>query len=107
MQFEPNGIYHLYNRGNQKTKVFFEPRNYLFFLEKARKHIIPSADILAYCLMPNHFHFMIRVKEEAEKNVLNKNIGILLRSYTRVVNIQEGFWDHYFNLTQKLKELMK
>lgn len=105
MQFEPNGIYHLYNRGNQKTKVFFEPRNYLFFLEKVRKHIIPSADILAYCLMPNHFHFMIRVKEEAEENVLNKNIGILLRSYTRAVNIQEGFSGSLFQSHTKAKRI--
>jgi REP-associated tyrosine transposase len=105
MQFEANGIYHVYNRGNQKTKVFFEPRNYLYFLEKVRKYILPFADVLAYCLMPNHFHFMIRVKDDTIGGKLNKNIGILLRSYTRAVNIQEGDSGSLFQSHTKAKRM--
>ena len=59
MQFESNHIYHLFNRGNNSQRIFFQRDNYLFFLQKIRTHILPFADILAWCLMPNHFHLMI------------------------------------------------
>lgn len=59
MYFEENLIYHVYNQGNNKQPIFFERENYLFFLKKMRKHILPHADILCYCLMPNHFHWLL------------------------------------------------
>ena len=105
MQFESGGLYHIYNRGNLKTTVFFQPRNYLFFLEKVRKHFLPSVDILAYCLMPNHFHFMIRVKEKLKQGVLNKEIGTMLRSYTRAINIQESTSGSLFQSHTKAKRI--
>jgi putative transposase len=49
-------------------------------------HILPYADILCWCLMPNHFHFMLYTKESLKKNELNNNIGVMLRSYTRAIN---------------------
>ena len=61
MQFEPGHLYHVYNRGNNSEKVFFTRANYLFFLEKIKKHVLSHADILAWCLMPSHFHLMIHV----------------------------------------------
>ena len=61
MNFAEGHIYHVYNRGNNSQTLFFNHENYLFFLEKIRKHILPHADILAWCLMPNHFHLMISV----------------------------------------------
>ena len=59
MYFEENLIYHVYNQGNNKEAIFFERENYLFFLRKMRKHLLPYADILCYCLMPNHFHWLL------------------------------------------------
>ena len=61
MDFAEGHIYHVYNRGNNSQTVFFNRENYLFFLEKLRVHIRPHADVLAWCLMPNHFHWMIAV----------------------------------------------
>ncbi len=63
MEFEKGNLYHIFNQGNNQRKIFFEHKNYLFFLEKIRTYISPYADILAWCLMPNHFHLMIRVNE--------------------------------------------
>ncbi len=62
MYFESDGIYHIYNQGNNRKVIFYNRENYLFFLRKIRTHILPFADILAWCLMPNHFHFMVEVK---------------------------------------------
>jgi putative transposase len=68
-----------------------------------RVHVLPYGDVLAWCLMPNHFHLMVRVNEielEVSKSGgatssrtptenLNKSIGIMLSSYTRAINKQE------------------
>jgi len=94
MHFEKEEIYHIYNRSNEQ--IFFNRRNYLFFLGKVRKLIYPVCDILAWCLMPNHFHFLIVANKKSieftnEKHrpslqELPKNIGTLLSSYTKAIN---------------------
>ena len=63
MQFEPNHMYHIFNRGNNSQKIFFTRDNYLFFLRKVKLYVLPYADILAWCLMPNHFHLMMYVNQ--------------------------------------------
>ena len=106
MIFETGHLYHIYNQGNNRQKVFFSGENYLYFLKKIKLHILPYADILAWCLMPNHFHLMVYVHTvEVEissgsatpsraptRNItnLNKSIGIMLASYTRAINKQEN-----------------
>jgi putative transposase len=61
MQFTEGFIYHIYNQGNNRQKVFFNRENYLFFLRKMSTHLKPYGDIIAWCLMPNHFHIMMMV----------------------------------------------
>lgn len=74
MYFVSGGIYHVFNQGNNKQIVFFNRNNYLYFLRKLRVQILPFADILSWCLMPNHFHLMIYVIEtEVPWNYLHKN----------------------------------
>ncbi|MBN8678340.1 MAG: hypothetical protein J0M29_08950 [Chitinophagales bacterium] len=101
MLFEPNVIYHIYNQGNNKELIFYKEENYLFFLKKTRLLISPYAEFLAYCLMPNHFHWLIIAKPDGcewashlkfpiPRQVLNHQINILLRSYGRAINNQEG-----------------
>jgi putative transposase len=107
MIFEQGHLYHIYNQGNNRQRIFFCRENYLFFLDKINKHVLPYADVLAWCLMPNHFHFMVHINAvsvsvgvtpSAEqtshpdtKNLrtFNDSIGIMLRSYTRAINNQE------------------
>ena len=109
MDFAEGHIYHVYNRGNNSQTVFFNHENYMFFLDKLRKHLLPHADVLAWCLMPNHFHWLISVRQvevgvsEPEMHSeqvtrshlltktrsLNDSISILLRSYTRAIQKQE------------------
>jgi len=55
--------YHVYNRGNNRENLFREERNYLYFLKLYAYHIGPVADTFAYCLLKNHFHFLIRIKD--------------------------------------------
>ena len=58
----PNAFYHVYNHANGADNLFREDSNYLYFLGKWREYTREAADTLAYCLMPNHFHFLIRIK---------------------------------------------
>lgn len=54
------GIYHLYNRGNNRGRLFFEAENYRFFLRQLEKYFLPAQiELLAYCLMPNHYHLLV------------------------------------------------
>jgi putative transposase len=92
MRFISNEIYHIYNRGNNKQEIFFERENYLFFLKKIKDELLPVSDLLAYCLMPNHFHLLIRVKEveglnpEVLSSTMARKLGTLQSSYTRAIN---------------------
>ncbi|HNV95189.1 MAG TPA: hypothetical protein PKG63_01845 [Bacteroidales bacterium] len=64
--FSIQKYYHIYNHANGFENIFNEERNYYFFLEKYQFYISPIADTLAYCLMPNHFHLLIKIKSEEE-----------------------------------------
>ena len=89
MHFAPETIYHIYNQGNNRQPIFFQRRNYYFFLDKMRAYLLPHVDLLCYCLMPNHFHFLVQTKPTLEGKALNSSLGILLRTYTRAINRQE------------------
>ena len=105
MEFEKGHLYHIYNQGNNRQKLFFDRENYLFFIQKMRIHILPYADVLAWCLMPNHFHVLVyvneveisvelpkpslRAKASVQTRTFNHSIGIMLRSYTNAVNKQK------------------
>ncbi|MEW5980590.1 MAG: transposase [Acidobacteriota bacterium] len=54
--------YHIYNRGNNRQNIFIEERNYRYFLQKYAQLVTPYADTFAYCLLRNHFHLLVRVK---------------------------------------------
>jgi putative transposase len=63
---ESGGVYHLYNHAVGSDNLFREEENYLFFMRKFESRILPVVEIFAYCLMPNHFHFVIRVRDKYE-----------------------------------------
>jgi len=58
--------YHIYHRGNNGIDVFLEPDNYYHFLRLYSKYIDPIADTYAWCLLKNHFHLLVRIKEKEE-----------------------------------------
>ena len=114
MHFIPNEIYHVYNRGNNKQLIFFNDNNYIFFLKKIRHEWGNHCDILCYCLMPNHFHFMIVPNNEGCKNIilgdkithmqnLSKTIGKTLSSYTKAINIQNQTTGNLFQKKTQAK----
>jgi len=55
--------YHIYSRGNNRENLFVEERNYRYFLELYAHYIEPIAETCAYCLLRNHFHLLVRIKD--------------------------------------------
>lgn len=72
---EHDNYYHIYNRGNNYEDIFREEKDYLHFLDLLEIYILPVAEIYAWCLMKNHFHLLVRIKEDHEIGYLNlKNV---------------------------------
>ncbi len=90
--FEFDSVYHIFSHVNGKELIFREETNYQFFLKQLGKYIIQVADIYAYCLLPNHFHLLLRFKNiegvnvEDEHQSLMKNFGNFLNSYAKAFN---------------------
>lgn len=91
--FVPGHYYHLYNRGNNRQNIFFERENYLFFLRQFRHYLVEDTlDVLAYCLMPNHYHFLICLRSD---NVSEQMQAFSL-SYTKAINRRYGRYGSLF-----------
>ncbi len=61
---ESGNFYHIFNHGVGGRKLFREKGNYEHFLKQYHKYIDPVVDTYAWTLMPNHFHWLVRVKED-------------------------------------------
>src|SRR6266403_698935 len=84
--FRAGEYYHVYNRGNNRQRVFLERENYLFFLRRWRHHISSSAQVICYCLMPNHYHFLIQLKADE----FSEAMQAFTLSYTKALNKRYG-----------------
>ena len=91
--FAPDVYYHFYHRGNNRQAVFFQPENYLYFLKGVKKYLAPVATVIAYCLMPTHYHISVRIKQTSEvfktsevSLQVSRAMQKLLISYTKAIN---------------------
>jgi REP element-mobilizing transposase RayT len=90
MQIIADNIYHIYNQGNNRQVIFKDYEDYTNFLNKVRKFVTPYGDRLAYCLMPNHFHFLINTTEKSSETISQGNIEV-----TRISNGFRLISSHY------------
>lgn len=96
--FEPGCYYHVFNRGNNKEKLFLEEENYRYFLRLMTKYLGLVFEIHAYCLMSNHFHWLIRVKELEEMlpqfqsglKGVHQPISNMFNAYAKAINKRYG-----------------
>jgi len=92
---EPGHYYHIYNRGINRQDLFFEPKNYRYFLDQYTKYVEPVAETFAYCLMKNHFHLLVRIKTDDEQPLdppknPTQQFSNFFNSYTKAVNKAYG-----------------
>ncbi|MBC7389770.1 MAG: hypothetical protein H7329_11200 [Opitutaceae bacterium] len=60
--FQSEKIYHIYNHAVGNENLFRTRENYIYFLKKYSQYIHPVCKTFSYCLMPNHFHFLIEIR---------------------------------------------
>ncbi|HSW53572.1 MAG TPA: transposase [Ignavibacteriaceae bacterium] len=84
VKFLKGKYFHIYNRGANKKKIFFEEENYFYLLKKL-KHYSKKYEfsVIAYCLLPNHYHFVFRQDGDTPLNI---PIAFLFNGYTKAVN---------------------
>jgi putative transposase len=116
MNLEANRIYHIYNQGNRKQPLFYKRDHYLHFLKHVRKYVSPNSIILAYCLMPNHYHFLIQT---TEKSIAPKKVGNIMSSelsngfrmlqstFAQVINTERSEVGSLFKQKAQAKEIDK
>jgi REP element-mobilizing transposase RayT len=97
----PGNNYHVYNKAVTDNKLFIEEKNYNIFLSKIKKYLLDCVDILAYCLMPNHYHLLIQVKTIE----LPKAMQQLALSYSASFNKEYQRVGHLFQGRYKLKQI--
>ncbi len=95
----PDSFYHVYARGNSKHRIFNDEKDYLTFLRLLERYLSPEeakndygisypnfynrVDLLAYCLMPNHFHLLVFQREAKALTLLMQSV---MTSYSRYFN---------------------
>lgn len=94
-------FYHIYNRGINSCNLFYKNENYEHFLHLYDKYISSVAETFAWVLMKNHFHLLVRIKQEDKisfpenhrgfKNLdgldrINKQFSNLFNAYTKAIN---------------------
>jgi putative transposase len=98
MHLTEGDIYHVFNRGNNSQPIFFNLDNYSFFMQSVRKYLGSKCDMIAWCLMPNHFHFLVHANSHSteivkdgsfERQQFSQGIKMLLSSYTKALNKQQ------------------
>lgn len=104
--------YHIYNRGINKQPIFFDEANYLYFLQQFKKYVCNYVSVFAYCLMPNHFHFFLRIEDQhsirtnvSNLNLVEKAFKDFFISYSKSINKRYNRTGALFQYKFKRKEV--
>ena len=114
MKLVSETVYHIYNQGNNRQKIFYDDKDYITFLKLYRELISDNCETLCYCLMPNHFHFLVYA---TDKSVETKKLGaiqiqnlsngyrLLLSKYAQIINEKRQSSGSLFRQKTKAKEI--
>ncbi|HEY8689221.1 MAG TPA: hypothetical protein VIM07_08300 [Chitinophagaceae bacterium] len=80
-EFEYENIYHIYNKTNNRELLFRTNENYRYFLQQYLFYISPIADTYSWSLLPNHFHFIIKIKQQ--KSIVSHLTTLPLKEQTK------------------------
>ncbi|MCU0351702.1 MAG: transposase [Flavobacterium sp.] len=99
-KFEYDTFFHVYNRGNNKEDIFKEDKNYSYFLKLAKQHLLDVAEIYAYCLLKNHFHIVLRIKDRDE--IPEKYVDKIHIPFSNLFNAYSKAMNKAYNRTGSL-----
>jgi REP element-mobilizing transposase RayT len=89
-EFRAGNLYHLYNKAVGTDLLFRTPENYQYFLGRIQKYL--TSDLYAFCLMPTHYHLIIRLDEKDLSNQMQR----LAMSYVKAFNNRYHRVGHLF-----------
>ena len=99
--YQVGQYYHFYNRGRSRLSIFVEPDNYLYVLSKVKKYLRAyDLAMIAYCLMPNHYHFLIRQDGMHSAGLLPQRV---FNSYSKAYNKRYSHSGTLFESPYKVK----
>jgi len=103
MKYQDQSYYHVYNRGAHKENIFYSDDHYLRCLDLLEKYSQKySVSIIAYCLMPNHYHLVIRQNENGS---ISRCIQTTFNAYSQTVNLIEQQSGTLFQGKAKAKQI--
>ncbi len=114
MKIVAGEIYHIYNQGNNRETIFYSHEDYIQFLVFFRKFVSPHCSTLCYCLMPNHYHFLVYATEGSavmklsgniEVSVLSNGFRLLQSTYAKNTNKQRGRTGSLFKQKAQAKSM--
>ena len=104
-EYLPGLYYHFYNRGAHRVSIFKEPDNYLFVLRKMKRYATEfKLTMIAYCLMPNHYHFLLRQDANHAAGLLPQRV---FNSYSKAYNKRYKHSGTLFEDNYKVKLISK
>ena len=93
--------YHFYNRGAHRLSLFREAENYSFVLRRIKKYISQfSLSVVAYCLLPNHYHLLVRQDGQQPARLLPQRV---FNSYSKAYNKRYDHTGTLFEGPSKVK----
>ncbi len=90
LPLDDDGMYHIYNRATGSELLFTTTGDYTRFLKCMEKYLLPFMGIWCYCLMPNHFHLLITIKEKSTGKEISKALSDCCNAYTKWLNTATG-----------------
>jgi putative transposase len=94
-RIEADKYYHIFHQANGMIDIFKESRNYPFFIDKMEKHLSPVCDVLAFCLMKDHFDLVLKTKEVEESEISEAFTALWIdyeNSYNKAYNRSESLF---------------
>ena len=103
MQYEADSYYHVYNRGAHSKAIFMEEENYRYLVSLVERSSERYSTIVsAYCLMPNHYHLVLRQKQGGS---IGSFLKATFNSYTQAINKRFGTSGTLFQGQAKIKHI--
>jgi len=101
--FQRGGVYHVYNRGNRKRRIYYNEGDYLRFIERLSETSAGLCiDVLVHCLMPNHYHLVLVQCYTIPISKLMQRLGI---AYSMYINKKYGLVGHVFQGRYQIKRV--
>ena len=99
--FLPGHYYHIYNRGAHKADIFRDDRDYVYLLKLVKEKSKESdISVIAYCLMDNHYHFLLRQNGDATiSQFMQAGFNIYSKAFNRKYGLSGTLFEGAFKAT--------